>query len=133
MKKLLKLSGLIVVLLFVFTGCGAATVYNINQNPVEVKQSASNDDVYKAIKKAGVSLGWIVSKVKDGEAKATINLRTHQAVVRINYDKTNYSITYVNSINLRYDASNNTIHSNYNGWIQNLEKAINVQLSMFAE
>ena len=80
MKKLLKISGLVGVLLFIFTGCGAASVYNIQNNSVEVKKSTSNDDVYKAIKKAGLSLGWIVSKVKDGEAKAVINLRTHQAI-----------------------------------------------------
>ncbi len=133
MKKLFKISGLVGIVLLVLTGCGAASVYNIQNNPVEVKQSSTNDDIYKAIKRAGVSLGWIITKVKDGEAKATINLRTHQAVVRIDYNKTEYSITYLNSINLKYDAQKNTIHSNYNSWIQNLEQAINVRLSMLAE
>ena len=133
MKKLLKLSGLVGVLLFIFTGCGAASVYNIQNNSVEVKKSTSNDDVYKAIKKAGLSLGWIVSKVKDGEAKAVINLRTHQAIVRIDYTNTSYSINYVNSTNLKYNMEKNTIHNNYNGWIKNLERAINVQLSVYID
>ena len=133
MKNLLKISGLVGVLLFVLTGCGAAVVYNIQNNPVVVKKSTTNDNVYSAIKKAGLSLGWIVSKVKDGEAIAKINLRTHQAIVKIVYNKKDYSITYESSINLKYDATKNTIHNNYNGWIQNLERAINVQLSMYAE
>ncbi|MEA3498267.1 MAG: hypothetical protein U9R16_04325 [Campylobacterota bacterium] len=133
MKNLLKISGLVGVLLFVLTGCGAAAVYNVQNNQVTVKESASSNDVYTAIKRAGVSLGWIVTKVKDGEAKATINLRTHRAIVRIDYTKTSYSINYENSINLKYDATKNTIHNNYNGWVQNLERAIDVQLSMFAE
>lgn len=133
MKKLLKLSGLVGILLFIFTGCGAASVYNIQNNSVEVKKSTSNDDVYKAIKKAGLSLGWIVSKVKDGEAKAVINLRTHQAIVRIDYTNTSYSINYVNSTNLKYNMEKNTIHNNYNGWIKNLERAINVQLSVYID
>ena len=133
MKNLLKISGLVGVLLFVLTGCGAAAVYNIQNNPVVVKKSTTNDNVYSAIKKAGLSLGWIVSKVKDGEAIAKINLRTHQAIVKIVYNKKDYSITYESSINLKYDATKNTIHNNYNGWIQNLERAINVQFSMYAE
>ena len=120
-------------MLFIFTGCGAASVYNIQNNSVEVKKSTSSDDVYKAIKKAGLSLGWIVSKVKDGEAKAVINLRTHQAIVRIDYTNTSYSINYVNSTNLKYNMEKNTIHNNYNGWIKNLERAINVQLSVYID
>ena len=133
MIKLLKISGLIGALLFVLTGCGAAAVYNVKSNPVKVISSKTSNDVYKAIKRAGASLGWIVNKVNDGEAKATIHLRTHTANVRINYNKTNYSITYINSVNLKYDASKNTIHTNYNGWIQNLERAIDVQLSTLSE
>lgn len=133
MRNLLKLSSLAVVLVLVFTGCRAAAVYNVQNNQVTVKESASSNDVYNAIKKAGISLGWIVSKVKDGEAKAVINLRTHQAIVRINYTNETYSINYVDSTNLKYDMEKNTIHNNYNGWIKNLERAINVQLSAYAD
>ena len=45
--------------------------------------------------------------------------------------KGSYSIDYKNSLNLKYDSTKNTIHKNYNGWIQNLDNAIQVQLSQF--
>lgn len=133
MKKLLKVSGLVGVLLLLLTGCGVAPIYNVQNSAIQVKSNTTNNDVYHAIKKAGISLGWIISKVKDGEAKAVLNIRTHQAIVKIVYNNKNYSIIYVSSVNLRYNATKNTIHSNYNGWIQNLKRAIDVQLSAYSD
>ncbi len=51
----------------------------------------------------------------------------HAAVVDIEHDTRSYSIKYRDSTNL--NAGDGMIHSNYNGWIQNLEKAIRVQTS----
>ena len=45
----------------------------------------------------------------------------------IPYSTARYSITYKSSENLQ--AANGTIHKNYNGWIQNLTRGINAQLS----
>ena len=52
--------------------------------------------------------------------------RPDVAVVDIDYTQTTYSIKYNESTNLDYDGEK--IHKNYNGWIQNLDKAIKVQL-----
>jgi hypothetical protein len=49
------------------------------------------------------------------------------AVVDIKYNTKTYSIIYKSSQNLDYDGKN--IHSNYNGWIQRLNQAIQSQLS----
>ncbi len=133
MKSLFKLSLVFASLLVVFTGCRSGVVYNVDKHPIEIKKTATEDNIYKAIKRAGVGLGWIISKTAPGEAKGILNLRSHQAVVKITYNKNDYSIKYLNSMNLNYDATKNTIHSNYNGWIQNLDNAINVQLSMLSE
>jgi len=131
MKKIFKFSGLIGVLLLVLTGCGTANIYNVQNNPVTIKSGTSSNAIYKAIQKAGASKGWIITKKSEGVAKAKINLRTHQAIVEINYNNVGYSIKYVSSINLNSDGK--VIHTNYNGWIQNLEKAINIQLSLLAD
>ena len=56
----------------------------------------------------------------------TINLRTHSATVDIPFNAKQYSILYKDSSNLNYDGT--SIHKNYNGWIQNLQKAIDIQL-----
>ena len=49
------------------------------------------------------------------------------AEVDIAYTTTTYSINYKDSRGLDYDGSN--IHSNYNGWVQKLDRAIARQLA----
>ncbi len=58
--------------------------------------------------------------------RKSLNLRTHTAVVEIPYSTKAFSIRYKDSVNLDYTGE--SIHSNYNGWIQNLEKGIRTQL-----
>jgi hypothetical protein len=48
--------------------------------------------------------------------------------VDIPYDRRTYSILYRDSVNMNYDGGN--IHSNYTGWVQRLNAAINSRLSM---
>lgn len=131
MKKLLMLA-LAFGMSMAFFGCGTPPVYNVNNNTIAVAadKKATMSDVEKAIMRAGGGLGWIIKKEKEGLLKGTLILRTHTAVVAITYNTEEYSINYESSVNLNYDPANNTIHSNYNGWIQNLNKAIQVQLSM---
>jgi hypothetical protein len=59
--------------------------------------------------------------------EGTLRLRTHTAVVDIPYNDKEYSIVYKSSEGL--DAGNGTIHNNYNGWVQNLDRAIRTELS----
>ena len=49
------------------------------------------------------------------------------AVVDIEYDAKTYWIEYKDSTNLDYTGS--SIHKNYIGWIENLDKAIRAQLT----
>ena len=126
MKKLLKLSAILFVSALLFTGCGVAPIHNIKNSKIDNPKSSAT--TYRAIKDAGSSLGWKINKIKPGVAQGKLYLRTHLAVVRINYSAHSYSITYVKSENLRYDPVKKEIHTNYNGWIQNLDKAINVRL-----
>jgi len=128
MKKII-LGLLTLGLVLMVTGCGTgATVKNVPSQPTTV--NATNTAVFKSIKRAGAGLGWIVRESGNKAATATLNLRTHQAVVLIKYDSKQYSINYLSSKNLKYDASKNTIHKSYNGWVQNLDNAIKVQLSL---
>jgi hypothetical protein len=117
--------------LLALIGCrGAVPVYNVSSSPVVANKPATADDVQKAIARAGATLGWQMAQQGAGRVEAILVLRTHRAVVDISYDAKNYSILYKDSSNLNYDAAGNTIHNNYNGWIQNLDKAIRAQLSL---
>lgn len=130
MKRIMSIV-LVIVVSFFLVGCRAATaVYNVsNQTITTNKQQVALEDVEKAIIRAGVGLGWVMTKAAPGEIKATLNLRAHVAIVSIKYSTKDYTINYVSSTNLEYNAANNTIHSNYNSWIKNLNQAIQVQLS----
>lgn len=126
MKKILKLSALLLITSLMTTGCGTGPIYNVQHSKIDNRKSTAV--VYNAIKEAGQSLGWKITKIKPGVAEGKLYLRTHLAVVRINYSSSAYSINYVRSENLKYDPKTKEIHTNYNGWIQNLEKAIDVRL-----
>lgn len=131
MKKFLKLGLLVATVAVLFTGCRTGTIHNIEANTfVPVSKSIQMDKVAQAIIRAGAGLGWQMKKVAEGEIQGTLLLRDHMAKVKVPYTTKDYSILYQDSANLKYDASANTIHSNYNGWIQNLNNAIQLQLNM---
>jgi hypothetical protein len=112
-------------------GCRSALVYNVSDAPVAVAASKANvtlDDVSRAISRAGQALGWQMKATTPGHLLGTLTLRTHVAIVDVDYSTTSFSIKYKDSTNLDYDGTE--IHSNYNGWIQNLEKGIRTQLSL---
>lgn len=129
----LKISIFLSIMLLALSGCNIAQVYNVPHQSIvtdKADKQVTDKDIYKSIVRAGAGLGWIVKRVKPGIAEASLHLRSHIAIVTIEYNKNDYSITYKESTDLRYDPTAKTIHSNYNGWIQNLNRAIQVQLSL---
>jgi hypothetical protein len=110
-------------------GCRSNPVYNIDSAPVTISGKHNNVDVEKSIIRAGAVLGWKMKKVGKGHLVATLHLRSHVAVVDITFNDKTYSIKYKDSQNLNYDGTN--IHSNYNGWIQNLDRAIQTQFQTY--
>lgn len=115
----------IAVLLLV--GCRTGGIYSVQGAPIGGSKVVAMQDVELAIRRAGASLGWQIVPRAPGRAEGVIVLRNHRAVVDITYDTQTYSIQYKDSSNLGYDGT--TIHANYNGWVQNLDKAIRMQLS----
>jgi hypothetical protein len=104
-------------------------VRNVTESPVVTnKSNPSMDEVRQAIVRAGAGLNWQMKADRPGHMLGTLTLRTHVAVVDIDYNQKSYSIKYKDSTNLDYNGS--TIHRNYNGWIENLDKAIKAQLTV---
>jgi len=121
--KLGTLKILIPAIALLVVGCRASTqIYDVQNAPVVASRALSMTEVEQSIRVAGAGLGWQMVPRGAGSVEGTLLLRTHRAVVDIKYDTKSYSIKYKDSSNLQYDGS--TIHSNYNGWIQNLERAI---------
>lgn len=117
------------ILALLIVGCRSAPVYNVSEQSVlSSKSNLTLDDVSMAIVRAGGALGWQMKETKPGHILGTLHLRTHVAIVDVDYSTKSYSITYKDSTNLDYDGTN--IHSNYNGWVQNLQKGIQTQLNL---
>ena len=127
MNNKIKVIAIVSVLFVLLTGCRSTLIMNIDGAPLAVKEKTTSQEIENAIIRAGRTLGWVMKIKKDGHVLASLYLRTHVAIVDITYDKKTYSIKYKDSTDLDYDGNN--IHSNYNGWIENLNRAIQMQLS----
>ncbi|HEM6693479.1 hypothetical protein I5679_15160 [Citrobacter koseri] len=106
---------------------GCARTAPIDQVHSSVSAGHTQEQVKNAILKAGVQRQWIMSEVGPGVIKGRQQTRNHVAEVRITYSATSYDIKYDSSLNLQ--ASGGKIHKNYNRWVHNLDKDIQVNLS----
>ena len=128
MRHTLKFAGLLLAVA-ALVGCNTMPIQNVSNAPVmsATGKNLSNQEVRDAIVRAGGALGW---KMKDERANmlvGTLQLRDHVAVIEIPYTTSAYTIRYRTSVNL--DEKDGMIHKNYNGWILNLTRGINAQLS----
>lgn len=116
----------------------------------------SLEDVSHAVAVAAVAKNWTLSDVSPGQATATLVVRNkHTMIVKITYTEKTLSIKYMDSINMNYDPAHKeyapttsnlnalgqpvsdsapakvqeVIHPNYNVWVGQLLKAIQVELT----
>ena len=119
-------------ILVAIAGCPAVQILNVKDAPVKTLsgKDLTLQQVTKAIVLAGMGLKWEMVVAEPGHIVGTLDLRSHQAVVDISYTTKTYSITYKNSRNLlqEYHGKVAGIHSNYNGWIENLDNAVRTQI-----
>lgn len=99
-------------------------VLQIQDAPISV--AGGEAGVAEAIKTALKGREWKVvdeepGRIKAEFSKANADVGAHVVVIDISYDTNSYSIDYVTSENMRYDAKAGTIHRNYNRWVANLE------------
>ena len=105
---------------------GCARTAPIDQVHSSVTAGHTQDQVKNAILKAGVQRKWIMTEAGPGVIKARQQSRDHVAEVRT-YTASSYDIKYDSSFNLQ--ASGGKIHKNYNRWVRNLDKDIQLNLS----
>jgi len=123
-----RILGLILAAFFVvLAGCRSAPILEVVAAPVVTTKPVTMEAVQNAIVVAGNGLGWKMEPLNPGTITGILDLRTHRAVVEVTYDTKTYNIKYKDSSNLDYNGT--SIHKNYNGWVENLDKAIRVQLA----
>lgn len=106
----------------------------VNQEKIgivtSINKAPTTDQIKQAIRVGAAVRGWKVEESADGSMLATIVIRKHSAVVRIDYDTSKYSIHYKDSAVLKYEVINGqaVIHPFYNKWVENLRDDINIEL-----
>jgi hypothetical protein len=123
MKKTLAIVIFSVLSAMLFIGCGGAKVYNVN-NKYIVTQGLNKNEISNAIVKGATKARWTVRKQPDGKLKANYNRGKYDTTVEIALNKDNYSIKYLSSNGLKYDATKNTIHKTHNKLVLKLERVI---------
>ncbi|GAB2891604.1 hypothetical protein ACCI51_02735 [Microbulbifer echini] len=117
----------------IMTGCTSNPVMNIQDRNIPDRLDGSTQtqgSVKKSIIAGCIQRNWTCREVAPGKIHASINVRKHHAEAEINYNISNYSITYKDSDMLDYNEKYYTIHRNYNRWVRNLNDAIIKQLSI---
>ena len=119
----------LVFITFVVSSCQERIrpIYNPSNVSIPVSLATTSlEEIGTSIKQAGAGQNWKMTDIGSGKIEGILNIRAHQATVRIDYSLISYSITYVSSVNLN-DVGYG-IHKNYNSWIRDLESAINIAL-----
>lgn len=128
MKRFAKHLVLVLLVAVATVSCRTSPVFNVVNAPF-TNPAPSLEAADTAIKKAGAQLGWQMKTTAPGKILATLPIRSHVAIVDVSFNEKEFSIVYRDSTNLNYDGTD--IHSNYNGWIQNLRNQIIAQSSLF--
>ena len=121
----------VLLLLFVLApavGCGTAPIYNVTNQAIASSggKPRTLEEVKTAIVESGSARGWTMKEIGPGHLEGRLHVRVHTAVVDVKYSTTNYSITYKDSHQLKYDGTD--IHRNYNSWVENLQSEIDKRL-----
>lgn len=124
MKKVVRALAVIAVI-GALAGC--ARTAPVEQIHTTVSSGHTADQVKKAILKAGIQREWIMTEAGPGVITGRLQARDHSAEVRIPYSASSYSINYSSSMNLKF--ADGKIHKNYNRWVRNLDKDIQLNLA----
>ncbi|SIN80615.1 hypothetical protein [Halodesulfovibrio marinisediminis] len=122
----------LVVMMFVVAsvGCSKTMMSYHDQSFQAPEGSLTLKQVEKAIVTAGAKRGWVMKKKRNGLMIGTLNVRNHMVQVNVKYNTEAFSITYLNSVNMNYNAQRKTIHRSYNTWIINLRNDIQATIPL---
>ena len=67
---------------------------------------------------------WMPEDKGPNTVRCTLDVRGHQVVVDVVFTDDTFSIRYVSSENMNYDAATGSISPKYNQWVRNLRREI---------
>ncbi len=115
----------LVFAVFALAGCSRLAPL---ENPGQIAVNSPDPQWARhAILSALPRRGWVAEGEWPGIIVARLDIRSHRARVRIDYDASTVRISYVDSVNLKFAVDSNGvpyIHRNYNLWVRNLASDI---------
>ena len=124
MKIVLK-SLAVSLVLFGLTACSGPAIYTGGHAPVsQIGNTPSLAQVDKAVKDSLIGRGWIPQKISNNSYTGLYKKRSLMAKIKVLFNTSTFTIKHLESTNLDYDASDQSIHPTYNKWIQKLEHDI---------
>jgi len=104
-------------------GAPISTVYSKLQPTVG--KNVSVQDVENAFKTCSADRGWNFQTVSTGTLIGKLIVRGKYYVeVGVLFNSQEYSITYRDSRNMKYNSEKQTIHRRYNSWVENLDNDV---------
>jgi hypothetical protein len=120
----------VVLATLAIAACKGHLVHNPKNSIPANAQGLPLEQIEGAIIDAAQGRGWRLERASLGHLVATQRLPKIEAVVDIRFNQQSYEIQHKSSIGL--SATNGTIHSRYNGWVQLLERDIDARLAALA-
>lgn len=119
----------------VVAGCNTAPVMEVRNAPYGLTAASASTRLSlgateRAIIKAGANRGWIMQRIAPGHLEGQLLVRGHVAIVDILFNRDEFTISYKDSSNLKYDPGARTIHRRYNGWVQTLSEDIQREVQL---
>lgn len=107
----------------VAAGAPVATVYTSLQSAIG--KNVRMQDVEKAFKECSADRGWNFQRISSGKLIGKLYVRgKHYVEVEVQFNSKEYTITYRDSKNMKYDSEKQTIHRRYNSWVENLDNDV---------
>ena len=111
--------------LLALAGCRSAPIRNVDSALLMAPLDVTLEEVTTGIVRAGAFRDWRMTEIAPGHLAAEVEVRgRHRAAVDIFFDTRVFSIRYVDSENLNFDARRGLIHPNYNQWVMDLRSSI---------
>lgn len=111
-------------------GCFSSS-YNVRMesNPVRIVRPVEMKTMRDAILQGGANRGWVMKSEKEGCLTLVLNVRggKHSVVVDVLYTGEEFSVKYVESVNLDYESSTGRIRGKYVQWVRNLKQEILIE------
>ena len=129
MKK--SIFATLVILVMSADAAAAARIQNLEGVAIPARSDGSPfslSEVQALIVQGCTEREWIPIVVGDAVVTCEILVRgKHFVKVEIPFTTTDYSIFYLDSDNMDYNPSKQSIHRKYNGWVANLSHVIDRQ------